>query len=117
MSSAPQGLRFSGINDTDFRIYLLGNPVSAPHTPGLGPTAEPGEGHHCPLTPVLTPMQVVWWLNLLSITLYLLLGSFIAVAVQRGAHLPLEVEGQVLWALPLLTLQLAGCLTRGGPAS
>uniref|UniRef100_A0A452TNM5 Dolichyl-phosphate-mannose--protein mannosyltransferase n=1 Tax=Ursus maritimus TaxID=29073 RepID=A0A452TNM5_URSMA len=24
-----QGLRFSGINDTDFRVYLLGNPVSA----------------------------------------------------------------------------------------
>lgn len=57
-----QGLRFSGINDTDFRVYLLGNPV-------------------------------VWWLNLLSIALYLLLGSIIAVAVQRGAHLPVEVEG------------------------
>ncbi|XP_040333769.1 protein O-mannosyl-transferase 2 isoform X2 [Herpailurus yagouaroundi] len=57
-----QGLRFSGINDTDFRVYLLGNPV-------------------------------VWWLNLLSIALYLLLGSIIAVAVQRGAHLPAEVEG------------------------
>ncbi|XP_053080757.1 protein O-mannosyl-transferase 2 isoform X3 [Acinonyx jubatus] len=57
-----QGLRFSGINDTDFRVYLLGNPV-------------------------------IWWLNLLSIALYLLLGSIIAVAVQRGAHLPAEVEG------------------------
>uniref|UniRef100_A0A452TP63 Dolichyl-phosphate-mannose--protein mannosyltransferase n=1 Tax=Ursus maritimus TaxID=29073 RepID=A0A452TP63_URSMA len=57
-----QGLRFSGINDTDFRVYLLGNPV-------------------------------VWWLNLLSIALYLLLGSIIAVAVQRGARLPAEVEG------------------------
>ena len=32
VSSAPQGLRFSGINDTDFRVYLLGNPVSAPRT-------------------------------------------------------------------------------------
>ncbi|KAM5243839.1 protein O-mannosyl-transferase 2 isoform 2-T2 [Hipposideros larvatus] len=57
-----QGLRFSGINDTDFRVYLLGNPV-------------------------------VWWLNLLSIALYLLSGSIIAVAVQRGAHLSAEVEG------------------------
>ncbi|XP_032261560.1 protein O-mannosyl-transferase 2 isoform X2 [Phoca vitulina] len=57
-----QGLRFSGINDTDFRVYLLGNPV-------------------------------VWWLNLLSIALYLLLGSIMAVAVQRGARLPAEVEG------------------------
>ncbi|KAB0389925.1 hypothetical protein E2I00_018449, partial [Balaenoptera physalus] len=57
-----QGLRFSGINDTDFRVYLLGNPV-------------------------------VWWLNLLSIALYLLSGSIFAVAVQRGARLPAEVEG------------------------
>ncbi|KAM5243840.1 protein O-mannosyl-transferase 2 isoform 3-T3 [Hipposideros larvatus] len=57
-----RGLRFSGINDTDFRVYLLGNPV-------------------------------VWWLNLLSIALYLLSGSIIAVAVQRGAHLSAEVEG------------------------
>nr|XP_045757259.1 protein O-mannosyl-transferase 2 isoform X7 [Mirounga angustirostris] len=62
VSSAPQGLRFSGINDTDFRVYLLGNPV-------------------------------VWWLNLLSIALYLLLGSIMAVAVQRGARLPAEIEG------------------------
>ncbi|XP_032477470.1 protein O-mannosyl-transferase 2 isoform X3 [Phocoena sinus] len=57
-----QGLRFSGINDTDFRVYLLGNPV-------------------------------VWWLNLLSIALYLLSGSIFAVALQRGARLPAEVEG------------------------
>lgn len=47
-------------------------------------------------------MQVVWWLNLLSIALYLLSGSIIAVAVQRGAHLPAEVEGQVPWPLPPL---------------
>lgn len=45
-------------------------------------------------------MQVVWWLNLLSIALYLLSGSIIAVAVQRGAHLPAKVAGQVLWPLP-----------------
>ncbi|OBS79041.1 hypothetical protein A6R68_18580 [Neotoma lepida] len=60
-----QGLRFSGANDTDFRVYLLGNPV-------------------------------VWWLNLVSIVLYLLSGSVIAVAVQRGIQLPAELEG-VLW--------------------
>lgn len=23
-----QGLRFSGVNETDYRVYLLGNPVS-----------------------------------------------------------------------------------------
>ncbi|XP_006157139.2 protein O-mannosyl-transferase 2 [Tupaia chinensis] len=57
-----QGLRFSGINDTDFRVYLLGNPV-------------------------------VWWLNLLSIALYLLSGSIMAIAMQRGAQLPAEVAG------------------------
>lgn len=57
-----QGLRFSGSNDTDFRVYLLGNPV-------------------------------VWWLNLLSIILYLLFGSIFAVALQRGVRLPAEVEG------------------------
>ncbi|CAO2587023.1 Protein O-mannosyl-transferase 2 [Lemmus lemmus] len=57
-----QGLRFSGANDTDFRVYLLGNPV-------------------------------VWWLNLVSIVLYLLLGSTIAIAIQRGVQLPAELEG------------------------
>ncbi|XP_005390250.1 PREDICTED: protein O-mannosyl-transferase 2 isoform X2 [Chinchilla lanigera] len=57
-----QGLRFSGANGTDFRVYLLGNPV-------------------------------VWWLNLVSIALYLLSGSIAAIAMQRGAKLPTEVEG------------------------
>ncbi|XP_059108885.1 protein O-mannosyl-transferase 2 isoform X1 [Peromyscus eremicus] len=57
-----QGLRFSGANDTDFRVYLLGNPV-------------------------------VWWLNLVSIVLYLLSGSTVAIAVQRGVQLPAELEG------------------------
>ncbi|XP_073656282.1 protein O-mannosyl-transferase 2 isoform X5 [Tursiops truncatus] len=78
-----QGLRFSGINDTDFRVYLLGNPV-------------------------------VWWLNLLSIALYLLSGSIFAVALQRGARLPAEVEG-LLWdtllrlcAWSLASFSLAG---------
>ncbi|XP_047287272.1 protein O-mannosyl-transferase 2 isoform X6 [Homo sapiens] len=77
-----QGLRFSGVNDTDFRVYLLGNPV-------------------------------VWWLNLLSIALYLLSGSIIAVAMQRGARLPAEVAGQVLWALPPLTWRQQGTCTPG----
>lgn len=38
-------------------------------------------------------LQVVWWLNLLSLALYILSASVFAVAVQRGAHLPAEVEG------------------------
>lgn len=82
-----QGLRFSGINDTDFRVYLLGNPV-------------------------------VWWLNLLSIALYLLSGSIIAIAIQRGAQLPAEVAGQVPWGSPSPDLVVAECLHPwGGPAA
>ncbi|XP_004624952.1 protein O-mannosyl-transferase 2 [Octodon degus] len=57
-----QGLRFSGANGTDFRVYLLGNPV-------------------------------VWWLNLVSIALYLVSGGVAAIAMQRGAQLSTEVEG------------------------
>lgn len=50
VSSVPQGLRFSGINDTDFRVYLLGNPVSALQAPYVGP--QPGNLGGCgsPLT-------------------------------------------------------------------
>ncbi|XP_042108728.1 protein O-mannosyl-transferase 2 isoform X6 [Ovis aries] len=80
-----QGLRFSGVNDTDFRVYLLGNPV-------------------------------IWWLNLLSIALYILSASIFAVAVQRGAHLPVKVEG-LLWdtllrlcAWSLASYPLARCV-------
>ncbi|XP_070234553.1 protein O-mannosyl-transferase 2 isoform X3 [Bos mutus] len=72
-----QGLRFSGANDTDFRVYLLGNPV-------------------------------VWWLNLLSIALYVLSASVFAVAVQRGAHLPVEVEGCAAWGSGLSQVLLQG---------
>ncbi|XP_043842130.1 protein O-mannosyl-transferase 2 [Dromiciops gliroides] len=57
-----QGLRFSGVNETDFRVYLLGNPV-------------------------------IWWLNLVSIGLYLLLGSITTVSIQRGIQLTAEVKG------------------------
>uniref|UniRef100_A0A4X2LG47 Dolichyl-phosphate-mannose--protein mannosyltransferase n=1 Tax=Vombatus ursinus TaxID=29139 RepID=A0A4X2LG47_VOMUR len=57
-----QGLRFSGVNETDFRVYLLGNPV-------------------------------IWWLNLVSIGLYLLLGSISTVSIQRGIQLTAEVKG------------------------
>ncbi|XP_036398526.1 protein O-mannosyl-transferase 2 [Megalops cyprinoides] len=51
-----QGLRFSGVNETEYRVYLLGNPV-------------------------------VWWLNLFSLGLYVLMVSVAAVAIQRGASL------------------------------
>ncbi|XP_062037605.1 protein O-mannosyl-transferase 2 isoform X1 [Lepus europaeus] len=91
-----QGLRFSGANDTDFRVYLLGNPVSA-HQPQPRPAstcaweAAGAAAFHAPPVPV--SLQVVWWLNLLSIAVYLLSGSIIAVAMQRGVRLPAEVEG------------------------
>uniref|UniRef100_A0A5F8HA49 Dolichyl-phosphate-mannose--protein mannosyltransferase n=1 Tax=Monodelphis domestica TaxID=13616 RepID=A0A5F8HA49_MONDO len=57
-----QGLRFSGVNETDFRVYLLGNPV-------------------------------IWWLNLVSLGLYLFLGSIITVSLQRGIQLTTEMKG------------------------
>lgn len=49
VSSAPQGLRFSGVNDTDFRVYLLGNPVSALHAV-VGALSMPA-GRCCLLSP------------------------------------------------------------------
>ncbi|XP_020775426.1 protein O-mannosyl-transferase 2 [Boleophthalmus pectinirostris] len=51
-----QGLRFSGVNNTDYRVYLLGNPV-------------------------------VWWINLVSLALYLLMVAVASVTVQRGFSL------------------------------
>ncbi|XP_051477654.1 protein O-mannosyl-transferase 2 isoform X1 [Apus apus] len=54
-----QGLRFSGVNETDYRVYLLGNPV-------------------------------IWWLNLVTIGLYLLIAVFTAVTLKRGVQLTSE---------------------------
>lgn len=51
-----QGLRFSGVNETEYRVYLLGNPV-------------------------------VWWINLLSLALYLLMVPVVSIALQRGVLL------------------------------
>ncbi|XP_077477713.1 protein O-mannosyl-transferase 2 [Stigmatopora argus] len=48
-----QGLRFSGVNETEYRVYLLGNPV-------------------------------VWWLNLASLGLYLILAVVANIAFKRG---------------------------------
>lgn len=47
-----QGLRFSGVNETEYRVYLLGNPV-------------------------------IWWLNLLSLALFVILLTVASLAVQR----------------------------------
>ncbi|XP_058847842.1 protein O-mannosyl-transferase 2-like isoform X2 [Acipenser ruthenus] len=51
-----QGLRFSGVNETEYRIYLLGNPV-------------------------------IWWLNLFSIALYVVMVTIAATSIQRGIQL------------------------------
>lgn len=51
-----QGLRFSGVNTTDYRVYLLGNPV-------------------------------VWWINLASLALFVLMVAVASVTVQRGFSL------------------------------
>ncbi|XP_043404478.1 protein O-mannosyl-transferase 2 isoform X3 [Chelonia mydas] len=56
-----QGLRFSGVNETDYRVYLLGNPV-------------------------------VWWLNLVTIGLYLLMVTCAVVAMKRGVQLTAELK-------------------------
>ncbi|KAF4788582.1 protein O-mannosyl-transferase 2 isoform X1 [Turdus rufiventris] len=60
-----QGLRFSGVNETDYRVYLLGNPV-------------------------------IWWLNLITIGLYLLITVCTAVALKRGVQLTSELKG-ITW--------------------
>ncbi|PWA16458.1 hypothetical protein CCH79_00004545, partial [Gambusia affinis] len=51
-----QGLRFSGVNETEYRVYLLGNPV-------------------------------VWWINLASLGLYLIMVTVSSIAIQRGISL------------------------------
>lgn len=51
-----QGLRFSGVNETEYRVYLLGNPV-------------------------------IWWLNLFSLALFLVMVCLFSLALQRGAKL------------------------------
>uniref|UniRef100_A0A8B9RF71 Protein O-mannosyl-transferase 2 n=1 Tax=Astyanax mexicanus TaxID=7994 RepID=A0A8B9RF71_ASTMX len=51
-----QGLRFSGVNETEYRVYLLGNPV-------------------------------IWWLNLFSLGLFVVMVSVCSLALQRGAKL------------------------------
>ncbi|XP_041827966.1 protein O-mannosyl-transferase 2 [Melanotaenia boesemani] len=51
-----QGLRFSGVNETEYRVYLLGNPV-------------------------------VWWINLASLGLYLIMVAVASIVIQRGVSL------------------------------
>uniref|UniRef100_A0A4W6ERM6 Protein O-mannosyl-transferase 2 n=1 Tax=Lates calcarifer TaxID=8187 RepID=A0A4W6ERM6_LATCA len=51
-----QGLRFSGVNETEYRVYLLGNPV-------------------------------IWWMNLATLGLYLIMVAVASVALQRGFSL------------------------------
>ncbi|KTF78316.1 hypothetical protein cypCar_00022712 [Cyprinus carpio] len=53
-----RGLRFSGVNETEYRVYLLGNPVS-----------------------------VIWWLNLLSLALFVLMLTVASLAKQRGVKM------------------------------
>ncbi|KAM9571160.1 protein O-mannosyl-transferase 2 isoform 2-T2 [Salvelinus alpinus] len=51
-----QGLRFSGVNETEYRVYLLGNPV-------------------------------IWWLNLVSLGLYVVMVAVASLALHRGVQL------------------------------
>ncbi|XP_025912931.1 protein O-mannosyl-transferase 2 isoform X4 [Apteryx rowi] len=66
-----QGLRFSGVNETDYRVYLLGNPV-------------------------------IWWLNLVTIGLYILIAIPATVTLKRGVQLTSELK------------ELSQVLLRGG---
>uniref|UniRef100_A0A673I5M0 Protein O-mannosyl-transferase 2 n=1 Tax=Sinocyclocheilus rhinocerous TaxID=307959 RepID=A0A673I5M0_9TELE len=72
-----QGLRFSGVNETEYRVYLLGNPV-------------------------------IWWLNLLSLALFVLMLTVASLAKQRGGggmlllgwllhYLPFYIMGRILY--------------------
>ncbi|XP_008282287.1 protein O-mannosyl-transferase 2 [Stegastes partitus] len=54
-----QGLRFSGVNETEYRVYLLGNPV-------------------------------VWWMNLASLGLYLIMVAVASITIQRGFSLGIK---------------------------
>ncbi|XP_016140461.1 protein O-mannosyl-transferase 2-like isoform X3 [Sinocyclocheilus grahami] len=84
-----QGLRFSGVNETEYRVYLLGNPV-------------------------------IWWLNLLSLALFLLMLTVASLAKQRGVkmegmrkvhcHTLMEGGGMLLlgWLLHYLPFYIMG---------
>ncbi|CAB1330914.1 unnamed protein product [Coregonus sp. 'balchen'] len=50
------GLRFSGVNETEYHVYLLGNPV-------------------------------IWWLNLVSPGLYVVMVAAASLALRRGVQL------------------------------
>uniref|UniRef100_A0A8C1ZJP2 Protein O-mannosyl-transferase 2 n=1 Tax=Cyprinus carpio TaxID=7962 RepID=A0A8C1ZJP2_CYPCA len=84
-----QGLRFSGVNETEYRVYLLGNPV-------------------------------IWWLNLLSLALFVLMLTVASLAKQRGVkmegmrkvhcHTLMEGGGMLLlgWLLHYLPFYIMG---------
>ncbi|KAM9433503.1 protein O-mannosyl-transferase 2-like [Salvelinus alpinus] len=51
-----QGWRFSGVNEMEYRVYLLGNPV-------------------------------IWWLNLVSLGMYVVMVAAASLALRRGVQL------------------------------
>uniref|UniRef100_A0AAQ5YGK2 Protein O-mannosyl-transferase 2 n=1 Tax=Amphiprion ocellaris TaxID=80972 RepID=A0AAQ5YGK2_AMPOC len=80
-----QGLRFSGVNETEYRVYLLGNPV-------------------------------VWWLNLASLGLYLIMVAVASVTIQRGFSLGPKRIGminarEVAMILAFNKCKLCGCVS------
>nr|XP_014035214.1 unnamed protein product [Salmo salar] len=54
-----QGWSFSGENETEYRVYLLGNPV-------------------------------IWWLNLVSLGLYVVMVAAASLALNRGVQLDMR---------------------------
>lgn len=90
-----KGLRFSGVNDTDYRVYLLGNPVSLSLVFFI----------HAFTTLVWSTLihwwlnagfQVVWWMNLASLGLYLIMVAVASIALHRGFSLSQKRIGMIV---------------------
>lgn len=87
-----KGLRFSGVNETEYRVYLLGNPVSP-----VVLLLFSSDQHRWTCNNYfyfLLFMQVVWWINLASLGLYLIMVTVAAVAIQRGFVLSQKRRGK-----------------------
>lgn len=97
----PQGLRFSGVNDTDYRVYLLGNPVSSRRARAIA-VPVPAFVQTNNNDSLMAVRQVVWWVNLATLGLYLLMVAVAAVTLKRGFTLSQRRMGIVLLTFSIL---------------
>lgn len=94
-----KGLRFSGVNDTDYRVYLLGNPVSIfkIYIHLQIHFIVVALDHFAVMCSWLKPVfQVVWWINLASLGLYVIMVAVASIALQRGFSLGQKRIGMVI---------------------